>query len=650
MNILNFRYFCSSLEKIKEATFQFCEGMDKIDHNILLLDVGYNNEIEINTVSKLFLKNFSKFNSTDKNSIQQILQNFIEIQKLNLSNNKQLNKDNIASTLYDYLILLINEDFSNENSRIFRSSQKNDNYLFTESLICSTTTITGAKEYYKIKMVKYSPYLISHNQNKILIIFKLIKNYSENYESKINIQMLSSYIFEIKNVLSVIEDYLKYVIEETKTHLVDNKNINDFNSKECTKKDANSTFINISYTLYYLILKVNHYVENIDINILKIINYSKIRLYLPYYNLDYLLTMSFECFEYSNHKINLSNDFKNILIKIDLEHFKFLTKSIFFYLETYTSIQNINIIVKKQINKYLELDFIATKCNNISHKSAIQEDLFSVIEMLVDLANFELNQTVDYTAQTIRLNIKIEEVERDKSIGNKNFNCYLFEDVNQSQLYETNKIEHNNKNLSFVDYSLLESNSFNNAQQISNELQIQNNNSNCNQGSDITLDLKKQSLFSLNRASNISLNKFNLVCKCFNILIVDDDSMCINYVENVVKTLTTKIQVATDGLKAFEKVQELIKIKAACISCQTSDTLIIFMDIHMPIMDGLESAKLINSLIFSTNNKIDCKIFFISGNVDSQYIDIINSIQNCIGQSNKPIKKSNLISLLGKYL
>ena len=174
--------------------------------------------------------------------------------------------------------------------------------------------------------------------------------------------------------------------------------------------------------------------------------------------------------------------------------------------------------------------------------------------------------------------------------------------------------------------------------QIIDEINIHPNN---NRGQSSILPIRASSSLSV-------INTFVFHCKCFKVLIVDDDPMCVNYVKNVVKAKTTKIETASDGLKAFEKVKELIK--SNCLICRKNNDdkikLILFMDIHMPIMDGIESAKLINTFINSYRILVVCRIYFISGNIDTQYSNLIASLPICKGSFNKPIKKAELLEIL----
>lgn len=138
-------------------------------------------------------------------------------------------------------------------------------------------------------------------------------------------------------------------------------------------------------------------------------------------------------------------------------------------------------------------------------------------------------------------------------------------------------------------------------------------------------------------------------CDCFNLLIVDDDNLCINYLKNVLKfSKNLKIETANDGKQGVEKIKTLIDNN--CTWCTNRQrNIMIFMDIHMPILNGIEAAKEIEKLISNKKYIINCKIIFVSGNVDSQYYELINNIKICKGYYNKPIKKKDIMIILENF-
>jgi CheY-like chemotaxis protein len=131
-------------------------------------------------------------------------------------------------------------------------------------------------------------------------------------------------------------------------------------------------------------------------------------------------------------------------------------------------------------------------------------------------------------------------------------------------------------------------------------------------------------------------------CLCYDVLIVDDDLLNINYIKNIVKNSKFRFECASDGQDAFDKFKLLVD--SQCDNCEKN--LIIFMDIHMPILNGIDSALLIDKYIKNDNLKWNIKLYFISGNVDSQFDHIIKDISIVSGYYNKPINRKQITSML----
>jgi CheY-like chemotaxis protein len=136
-------------------------------------------------------------------------------------------------------------------------------------------------------------------------------------------------------------------------------------------------------------------------------------------------------------------------------------------------------------------------------------------------------------------------------------------------------------------------------------------------------------------------------CGCFDVLICDDDHLSISYLRNVVKQKHAKFICASNGEEAYHKIKELFE--SNCNLC-VNKSLIILMDINMPVMNGVKSAILIDELFQSANKErtkvSEIKLYFITGNTESQYMDHIKDISICKGCYNKPITKRDLLSII----
>jgi CheY-like chemotaxis protein len=131
-------------------------------------------------------------------------------------------------------------------------------------------------------------------------------------------------------------------------------------------------------------------------------------------------------------------------------------------------------------------------------------------------------------------------------------------------------------------------------------------------------------------------------------LLVDDDSLSIKNTLNLLKEQkNNKIITATNGQDAVEKVRSIIEDSKVI---DTHINLTILMDIYMPVMNGIESSKLIqkeleNFTKLEKNCNINCKLYFVSGNSASQFTKLIEEISLFSGYFEKPIKKKDIINL-----
>lgn len=87
-------------------------------------------------------------------------------------------------------------------------------------------------------------------------------------------------------------------------------------------------------------------------------------------------------------------------------------------------------------------------------------------------------------------------------------------------------------------------------------------------------------------------------CFCTEILIVDDDSFNILALESLLNKWNFKILKAFNGLQAVEIIKDKLTRKC-CDRC--GGVQIIFLDYHMPIMNGVEAAREIRGLVGQKN-------------------------------------------------
>lgn len=135
-------------------------------------------------------------------------------------------------------------------------------------------------------------------------------------------------------------------------------------------------------------------------------------------------------------------------------------------------------------------------------------------------------------------------------------------------------------------------------------------------------------------------------CDCPKVIVADDDMMISSFLKKLIsqKVDQQKILTAANGQIAFDIFKTVLE--KDCHFCKKD--IIIIMDFLMPIMNGDESAKLINSFyldyIKGHPNSASCKLYFVSSNVEALY-GRVEDIFIFKGYFNKPIEKKTILGL-----
>jgi CheY-like chemotaxis protein len=136
-------------------------------------------------------------------------------------------------------------------------------------------------------------------------------------------------------------------------------------------------------------------------------------------------------------------------------------------------------------------------------------------------------------------------------------------------------------------------------------------------------------------------------CNCADILVVDDEEFNVMATQRMLKNLGLESDAAYNGEECINLINE--KIKLNC-KCKSSYYKLIFLDIVMPVMDGIETAKNIQEMIDKKVLNDDTKIIFISGNIDSsnsqKLLLEINCVKECL---QKPVQISKYQKIIEKY-
>ncbi|PKQ45208.1 ATP-binding protein [Confluentibacter flavum] len=156
-------------------------------------------------------------------------------------------------------------------------------------------------------------------------------------------------------------------------------------------------------------------------------------------------------------------------------------------------------------------------------------------------------------------------------------------------------------------------------------------------GGEITIEseLNKGSKFKISIAfkiaknqekENLSVVKKNINLSDLKVLIVDDNNVNIIVLKKLLESMGVKSDTAANGKIALQKVEQ-------------KDYQLIFMDIHMPEMDGFEATKLIR------NQNKEVIIFGLSANVTTEAINkaIFSGMNNYLP---KPFEKELLYKML----
>lgn len=149
------------------------------------------------------------------------------------------------------------------------------------------------------------------------------------------------------------------------------------------------------------------------------------------------------------------------------------------------------------------------------------------------------------------------------------------------------------------------------------------------------------------KSNNSSDNPDKPKCDCNDILLVDDELFNISSMKFLLKKKKLKADTAMNGRESIDRINEKLRIQ--CSECNQVEYKLIFMDIMMPELDGIEASKLIQEMVEKKSLSENVKILILTAH-DTEIIRKraagIKIIKEFIS---KPVKKSIVDELLNKH-
>ena len=230
----------------------------------------------------------------------------------------------------------------------------------------------------------------------------------------------------------------------------------------------------------------------------------------------------------------------------------------------------------------------------------------------------------------IKQNINLEKI--DLKQNNKNQKKYL-KKVNKATTTENNIFQLVNPNIKNI------INNINNT----NQDNLNNKNNNFD---NFKLIKKNNYLIPQKKHLSNSDNPKITLCNCNDILICDDENFNLITIKNMLKKFNINADTTTNGQECIDAI--LNKNKVNCV-CDKSEYKLLFLDMMMPIMNGLDCAKNIQKMIDDKEINSDLKIIIVSAHIEENLIDNLKNIKCIVEDVPKPLRKNKLEEILNTY-
>ena len=136
-------------------------------------------------------------------------------------------------------------------------------------------------------------------------------------------------------------------------------------------------------------------------------------------------------------------------------------------------------------------------------------------------------------------------------------------------------------------------------------------------------------------------------CDCKDILIVDDEKFNVMAAQRMMKNLGCESDAAYNGEECINLIKE--KQKLNC-QCNKNYYKLIFLDIVMPVLDGISTAKKVQEMIDNKEINENIKIIFISGNIDGEKLKNSLLQMDCVKEClQKPVRIDKYQKIIEKY-
>ena len=585
-------------------------------------------------------KNINFKNENNTNSI--LNSNYIGNTSNNLNNNNDAPKGNISrnslasndSVLSKYL-----KDYEKkcekEKSKFRKDSNVNiklikneiNNHSSNKNIIINITNINNSPKRHRYTKTK------SHVE-----LNKIIKT-KDNSENKIKSQKTQ----KLKEILTIINNFGYSDDMEL------DENIDSFDSYESKKKKFKN-YKNYKNYKNEFTFKESSLNQSIKGKSITINNYNNIN---SNYNSNYIYN--------SNYNSNINSNLRFDMNKRSSDAQGSVKTGIFGIKNNMKSNIKSSCFISEINGDNDEKN--KSNINNNNNKNIIQNDLTKLEKVGV---------TIEYSKDS-----KLLENSKITNNNNKHKNS---KNLLMSEIEEFGKKKRNSENLdnnlntskdckdamTFCDKNKLnnaKNNKNNNANSINNFKESMTvTDDNVVQNKNLFLDANKERQLYLKETENKSkkdtsnyiseeneesVNPSEDICNCADLLVVDDEEFNVMASQKMFSKLGYLTDKAYNGQECIDLIIQ--KGKSKC-KCGKNYYKIIFLDIVMPVMDGIQAAHKVQEMIDNKGINENVKIVFVSGNIDGPDLKKslleINCVKECL---QKPVQIAKYQKILEKY-